>query len=89
MISDYLAKFSLNTVIKHLKQQKMKRKIMFNMFLFRLPRWFSGKESASQFRRLELGAWFGKIPWGRKWQPTPIFLPGKSNGQRGLVGCPP
>ena len=67
----------------------MKRKIMFTMFLFRLPQRFSGKESASQCRRLELGAWFGKIPWRRKWQPTLVFLPGKSNGQRSLVGCPP
>ena len=29
----------------------------------------------------------GMIPWRRKWQPTPIFLPGKSRGQRSLVGC--
>ena len=28
----------------------------------------------------------GKIPWRRKWQPTPVFLPGKSHGQRSLVG---
>ena len=28
----------------------------------------------------------GKIPWRKKWQPTQIFLPGKSHGQRGLVG---
>ena len=27
-----------------------------------------------------------KIPWGRKWQPTPVFLPGESHGQRSLVG---
>ena len=28
----------------------------------------------------ELGdAWVGKIPWRRKWQPTPVFLPGKSH----------
>ena len=27
-----------------------------------------------------------KIPWGRKWQPTPVFLPGKSRGQRSLAG---
>ena len=27
----------------------------------------------------------GKIPWGRKWQPVPIFLPGKSHGQRSLA----
>ena len=26
--------------------------------------------------------WDGKIPWRRAWQPTPVFLPGKSHGQR-------
>ena len=31
----------------------------------------------------------GKIPWKRKWQPTPVFLPGKSHGQRSLVGYSP
>ena len=31
----------------------------------------------------------GKIPWNRKWEPTPVFLPGKSNGQKGLVGYSP
>ena len=25
--------------------------------------------------------------WRRKWQPTPVFLPGESQGQRSLVGC--
>ena len=29
--------------------------------------------------------WVGKIPWRRKWQPTPVFFPGKSHGQRSLV----
>ena len=29
----------------------------------------------------------GKIPWRKKWQPTPVFMPGKSHGQRSLVGC--
>ena len=31
--------------------------------------------------------WVGKIPWKRKWQPTPVFLPGKSHGQWSLAGC--
>ena len=31
----------------------------------------------------------GKIPWRRKWQPTPMFLPGKSHGQRSLAGYSP
>ena len=29
------------------------------------------------------------LTWRRKWQPTPVFLPGKSHGQRSLVGCSP
>ena len=33
--------------------------------------------------------WVGKIPWGRKWQLTPVLLPGKSHGQRSLVGHSP
>ena len=31
----------------------------------------------------------GRFPWRRKWQPTPVFLPGKSQGQRSLVGYSP
>ena len=30
-----------------------------------------------------------EIPWRRKCQPTPVFLPGKFHGQRSLVGCGP
>ena len=33
--------------------------------------------------------WVGKIPRRRKWHPTPAFLPGKSRGQRSLVGYSP
>ena len=33
--------------------------------------------------------WVGKITWRRVWQPTPVFLPGKSHGQRSLVGYSP
>ena len=36
-----------------------------------------------------LNAWVGKIPWRRKWQPTPVFLPGESHGQRSLVSYSP
>ena len=35
------------------------------------------------------GSWVRKIPWRREWQHTPVFLPGKSHGQRSLVGCSP
>ena len=33
--------------------------------------------------------WVGKFPWRRAWQPTPVFLPGKSHGQRSLVSYSP
>ena len=33
--------------------------------------------------------WAGKMPWSRKWQLTPIFLPGEFHGQRNLVGYSP
>ena len=33
--------------------------------------------------------WVRKIPWRRAWQPTPVFLPGKSHGQRSLTGHSP
>ena len=33
--------------------------------------------------------WVGQIPWRRKWQSTPVLLPGKSHGQRSLVGYSP
>ena len=64
-----------------------------------LPRWCSGKESTCQCRRMvkslpamrEIGfdLWFGKIYWSREWQPTPVFLPGKSHRRRSLVGYSP
>ena len=48
-----------------------------------------GKESSSNAgdTRPLLDSWVGTIPWRRKWQPTPVFLPGESHGQRSLVGC--
>ena len=52
-----------------------------------LPGGSDDKESACQSRRLGLNLWVGKIPWRRKWQPTPVFLPEKCHGQRSLVDC--
>ena len=39
--------------------------------------------------RRRFNPWVGKIPWRREQQPTPVFLPGKSHGQRSLVGYSP
>ena len=47
-----------------------------------LPRWHRSKEPPSQCRRPRFDSRVEKIPWRRKWQPTPVFLPGESHGQR-------
>ena len=60
--------------------------------VYRLPSWLSGKEPTCQCRscrRRGFNPWIGKLPWRRKWQPTPVFLPGKSHGQRILAGYSP
>ena len=54
-----------------------------------LRSWLSGKEFNCQFRRWGFSPWVGKIFWRRKWQLTPVFLPGKCHGQRSLVGYSP
>ena len=51
-----------------------------------------GKEPACQCRgpkRLRFDPRGPKIPWRRAWLSTPVFLPGESHGQRGLVGYSP
>ena len=42
-----------------------------------------------QCRRPGFDSWVGKIPWRKKWQPTSVFLPGESLGQRSLTGYSP
>ena len=52
----------------------------------------SGKEPSCQCRRCKshgFDPWIRKIPWRKAWQPTPVFLPGESYGQRSLVGYGP
>ena len=43
----------------------------------------------AQDTRGKFDPWVGTIPWRRKWQPTPVFLPGESHGQRSLAGYSP
>ena len=57
-----------------------------------VPSGAEGKEHTCQFRRhkrLWFESWVGKIPWRKAWQPTPVFLPRESHGQRRLAGCRP
>ena len=58
----------------------------------KLPGGTSSKESNCQCRRhkrCEFDPWVEKIPWRRKWQPTPVFFPAESHEQRSLVGYSP
>jgi len=60
------------------------------MKVYGLSWWLSGKESTCQCRRHRrhgFDPWVGKIPWRKKWQPTSVFLAGKSHVQR--VGYSP
>ena len=45
--------------------------------------------NACRHKRCEFDLWVRKIPWRRKWQPTPVFLLGESHGQRSLAGYSP
>ena len=70
----------------------MTRVCMVLMSFMGLPRWRSGKESTCQCMRCNrrgFDPWFRKILWRRKWQPPPVFLPGKFHGQRSLVTYSP
>ena len=42
--------------------------------------------NTGDFKRCQFDPWVGKISWRREWLPTPVFLPGESHGQWGLVG---
>ena len=48
--------------------------------------WLSDKEPACRYGRHRFDSLVEKIPWRRKWQPTPVLLSGKSHGQRSLAG---
>ena len=78
-------------------EQKMKSKDPFQEWkgliwsLGGFPDGPAGKESACNAgdRRHWFNPWILNIPWRRQWQPTPVFLPGKSYGERSLMGYSP
>ena len=54
-----------------------------------LRSWLIGKQSNYQCTKCGFKSWVGKDTWRRKWQLTPVFLPGKLHRQRSLVGYSP
>ena len=52
----------------------------------RLSHWLTGQRihlQCRRHRRCKFDSWVRKIPWRKKWQPTPVFLPRESHEQRG------
>ena len=45
--------------------------------------------NAGDIRDSASNPWVGKIPWKRKGQPTPVFMPGECHGWRNLAGYSP
>ena len=73
----------MSAVIYHLKAIETSALIesffflfLHSMWILGLSGWLSSKESACQCQRNGFNPCAGKIPWRRKWQPTPVFLPG-------------
>ena len=58
-------------------------------FPFGLPWWLSWQSVCLQCGKPGFDPWVMKIPWRKKWRPTPVLLPGQSHGWRSLVGCSP
>ena len=62
--------------------------LLYNRHLFSVHG-VGGERICLQSRRPRFDSWVRKIPWRRKWQPTPVLLPGESHGQRSLAGYSP
>ena len=59
------------------------------LLLFGLPWWPKWYRICLQWGTPRFSPWVRKIPWRRKWQPTPGFLPGEPHGQKSLAGYSP
>ena len=54
-----------------------------------MTQWVKNCLQCRTHRRPELDPWVGEVPWRRRWQLAPVFLPGESHGQRSPVGYSP
>ena len=75
-----------------LKRGEQNKKIVHNDFFPTNTEWKEeGRKRHLRLKHLPAmrETWVQKIPWRRKWQPTPVFLPGESHGQRSLAGYSP
>ena len=78
----------VDTIQKVVNKSKRTGQLFWHMvrIISGCPQWLSSKRICLQCIRCRFNPWKVKVPWRRKWQPTPVFLPGKSYGQRNLAG---
>ena len=75
--------------IQNKRLKKNERVKLEEFFLWGFPGGSVVKKSPAGAGVHGFDPWAMKISWKRKWHPTPVFLPGKSHGQRSLAGCSP
>ena len=74
----------------HFTDEKIEAQLdWFYLSLNGLPWWLNSKESTCNSGDVGSIPKSGRHPWGRKWKPTPVFLPRKSHGKRSLAGYSP
>ena len=87
MFMEEISSFSLNCL------KRCHWEVFFFFFFFPHSQWGfpCGSDGivCLQCGRTEFNPWVRKIPWIRKWQPTPVYLPGECHGLRSLVGYSP
>ena len=97
-IHNFSVQFYLHFFMLYPSTLEIKMRVFFFFFFIIYPLIFfkldftggsDGKASAYNARDLGSIPWVRKISWRRKWQPTPVFLPGKSYGRRSLVDYSP
>ena len=77
------------TVYKHETTSNLVIKGWETGMLSLLEWWWRTRCRRRRRERCGFAPWVGKIPWRRAWQPTPVLLPGKFDGQRNLAGYSP
>ena len=75
--------------IKLINNLKIMREFKMPNYAKGLPKWLQWERihlPKQETQRYGFDPWVRKIPWKKKWQPIPVFLPGESHGQRSLIG---
>ena len=83
-----IRKFTVHVLLKP-GLENFEHSLALPFFGIGLPWWLSWQRVCPQRGRPRFDPWVGKIPWRRKWQSTPVFLPVEFHGQRSLVGYSP